>query len=95
MHPISSKSLFYIDVNEEGTEAAAATAVVIGGRSGPPSFDGTRPFIYLIRDNATGTILFMGRMMDPTEEWTGIRLRWTPSPRIESVGFLPRRCFIK
>jgi serine protease inhibitor len=58
----------FIDVNEEGTEAAAATAVVIGGRSMSPSFDGTRPFIYLIRDNATGTILFMGRMMDPTEK---------------------------
>lgn len=58
----------FIDVNEAGTEAAAATAVGIGFRSMPPSFDGTRPFIYLIRDNATGTILFMGRMMDPTEE---------------------------
>ena len=58
----------FIDVNEAGTEAAAATAVGIGGLSMPPSFDGTRPFIYLIRDNATGTILFMGRMMDPTEK---------------------------
>jgi len=58
----------FIDVNEAGTEAAAATAVVVGLRSMPPSFDGTRPFIYLIRDNATGTILFMGRMMDPTAQ---------------------------
>lgn len=58
----------FIDVNEAGTEAAAATAVGIAARSMPPSFDGTRPFIYLIRDNATGTILFMGRMMDPTEK---------------------------
>ena len=58
----------FIEVNEAGTEAAAATAVGIQGKSMPPSFDGTRPFIYLIRDNATGTILFMGRMMDPTEK---------------------------
>ena len=58
----------FIEVNEAGTEAAAATAVGIQGYSMPPSFDGTRPFIYLIRDNATGTILFMGRMMDPTEK---------------------------
>ncbi|MEJ6701391.1 MAG: serpin family protein [Akkermansiaceae bacterium] len=58
----------FIDVNEAGTEAAAATAGGVAARSMPPSFDGTRPFIYLIRDNATGTILFMGRMMDPTEK---------------------------
>lgn len=59
----------FIEVNEEGTEAAAATAVVIGKRSaGPryPTFRGDRPFVYLIRDNASGSILFMGRMMDPT-----------------------------
>lgn len=57
----------FVEVSEEGTEAAAATAVVMSRESlGSPSFDGTRPFLYLIRDMKTGTILFLGRMMDPT-----------------------------
>ncbi len=64
-----------IDVDETGTEAAAATAVVgdTTGGCGSPfalqhkklSFD--RPFMFLIRDTKTGAILFMGRVMDPTK----------------------------
>jgi len=58
----------YVDVNEEGTEAAAATAVVVGMTSMPAenhtiSFD--HPFLFLIRDIQTNTILFMGRLADP------------------------------
>lgn len=56
----------FIEVNEEGTEAAAATAVITKESAARSGFDGTRPFIYLIRDNKSGSILFMGRMMDPT-----------------------------
>jgi serpin B len=61
----------FVEVNEEGTEAAAATAVVFGGRSaGPryPSFRADRPFVFMIRDNATGSVLFLGRLMDPTTD---------------------------
>jgi serpin B len=57
----------FISVDEQGTEAAAATAVVMEGGAMPPAplvID--RPFIYLIRDVATGSILFAGRVMDPT-----------------------------
>ena len=56
----------FIEVNEEGTEAAGATAVVLN-EGASLEFDGSRPFIYLIRDNKSGSILFMGRVMDPTE----------------------------
>jgi len=59
----------FVDVNEEGTEAAAATAVVIGARSVPPppaEFRADRPFLFLIRDAETGSLLFVGRVMDPT-----------------------------
>jgi serpin B len=59
----------FIAVDENGTEAAAATAVVIGGRGAPRmDFELTidRPFIYLIRDRATDTIVFMGRVADPS-----------------------------
>jgi serpin B len=59
----------FIEVNEEGTEAAAATAVVVGTKSIrldlPEIFVADRPFIFLIRDLRTGSILFMGRMADP------------------------------
>ena len=62
----------YIDVNEEGTEAAAATAVVMRlmmarmQQPAPPVFRADHPFIFLIRDNRSGGILFMGRVTDPT-----------------------------
>ncbi len=54
----------FVDVNEEGTEAAAATAVVIG-RSARRPFRADRPFLFLIRDVKHGTILFMGRVTNP------------------------------
>jgi serpin B len=56
----------FIEVNEEGTEAAAATAVVMI-TSGPPRFYIDHPFLLLIRDTKHGTILFMGRVMNPKE----------------------------
>ncbi len=59
----------YVDVNEEGTEAAAATGVVMRLTSvglPPPVFRADHPFIFLIRDNLTGSILFMGRTTNPT-----------------------------
>jgi len=58
----------FVDVNEEGTEAAAATAVVVGVTSmpaPPPVFRADRPFLFMIRDDRTGSILFMGRVMNP------------------------------
>ena len=58
----------FVAVDEEGTEAAAATAVVMEA-SAMPVVDVTltidRPFIYLIRDTETGSILFMGRVLNP------------------------------
>jgi serpin B len=63
----------YVDVNEEGTEAAAATAEIMAGRSATPGetqppvvFNADRPFLFLIRHEQTGAILFMGRVCDPT-----------------------------
>ena len=60
----------FIKLDESGTEAAAATAVVIGIESAMPmpaeALHIDRPFIFAIRDNATGTILFIGRIADPT-----------------------------
>ena len=59
----------YVKVNEEGTEAAAATAVVVDEASEPmyPEFKADRPFLFQIRDRLTGSILFMGRVVDPSE----------------------------
>jgi serpin B len=60
----------YVDVDEEGTEAAAATAVVAVGSAAPPAFPIFRadhPFLILIRDNQTGSVLFLGRVTDPTQ----------------------------
>ena len=55
-----------IDVNEQGTEAAAATGVGVALSGMTPSFIANHPFIFLIQDKATGTVLFMGRVTDPT-----------------------------
>ncbi|KAB2829486.1 MAG: hypothetical protein BGP01_15485 [Paludibacter sp. 47-17] len=54
----------YCDVNEEGTEAAATTIVEAVFTSLPeiPTFNVNRPFIFVIRENSTGVILFMGKM---------------------------------
>ena len=62
----------FIDVDEVGTEAAAATAVSVGVTSMPPpkvvpEFRANRPFFYLIQDNQTRSILFMGRLTRPAE----------------------------
>ncbi len=54
----------FVEVNEEGTEAAAATGVVVRVAS-TTSFLADHPFFFLIRDNASGSILFMGRVVDP------------------------------
>jgi len=57
----------FVEVNEEGTEAAAATAVEMATKSfrQNPRFRADHPFIYLIRDNQSASILFMGRMVHP------------------------------
>jgi serpin B len=57
----------FVEVNEEGTEAAAATAVVIAVKSAMPmTFNANHPFAFYIQDNKTGEILFLGKMVDPT-----------------------------
>ncbi|MGB7539945.1 MAG: serpin family protein [Anaerolineales bacterium] len=55
----------FISVDEQGTEAGAST-VVIGTMGVPEVFSVDRPFIFVIRDNPTGTILFLGRVMNPS-----------------------------
>lgn len=63
------KQKAFIEVNEEGTEAAAATAIVVGeGAPVPrptPEFRADHPFLYYIQDRDTGAILFMGRLSAP------------------------------
>jgi serpin B len=74
---IGNKELFisavihkaFVEVNEEGTEAAAATGVVVGVTSiapPPPIFKADHPFVFFIRDNASRSILFLGRVLDPS-----------------------------
>jgi len=56
----------FVKVDEEGAEAAAATAIYKrAGRAVSPTFRANRPFVYLIRDTYTGAIVFMGRMVNP------------------------------
>ena len=60
----------FVKVNEEGAEAAAATAVVLG-RSAPlppPLFRADHPFLFLIRENRTGSMLFLGRVVNPEQK---------------------------
>ena len=55
----------FISVDEAGTEAAAATAVVMA-RALPETLSIDRPFVYLIRDTVTGSVLFLGEVLDPS-----------------------------
>jgi serpin B len=59
----------FVDVNETGTEAAAATAVPAAAADGGGEihFTADHPFLFLIRHEPSGTILFIGRMADPTK----------------------------
>jgi len=55
----------FVRVDEVGTEAAAATSVDFGVTSAPPVFQIDRPFIFVLRERISGTILFMGKVVDP------------------------------
>ena len=62
----------FVDVNEEGTEAAAASGVVMAARAAmiprePLLFRADHPFLFLIVDNRTKSILFLGRVVNPRE----------------------------
>jgi len=60
----------FIDVDEEGTDAAAASGAYVGMTGSPPPpvvFRADHPFIFLIQENRTGSILFLGRVTDPTQ----------------------------
>ena len=58
----------FVAVDEKGTEAAAATGVVLGPTSAPPpplEVNIDRSFLFVIRDAPTGAVLFVGRLVDP------------------------------
>jgi len=59
----------FVEVNEEGTEAAAATAVIMGIKMAMPVmpviFRADRPFMFFIQEETSNTILFMGRLQKP------------------------------
>lgn len=59
----------FISIDEAGTEAAAATAVIVGTSAEPERHTLTvdHPFLFVIRDRQTGAILFVGHVVDPTQ----------------------------
>jgi serpin B len=75
----------FVAVDEKGTEAAAATAVLMGftgapRAEGPPSvFRADHPFLFFIRENATGSILFMGRLVNPSDTNADAYEEWVPA----------------
>lgn len=58
----------FIEIDEDGTEAAAHTYVDPEAAGDPYGFFGTHPFVFVIRDDRTGSILFIGKVEDPTAE---------------------------
>ncbi|KAM6442316.1 glia-derived nexin isoform 1-T9 [Liasis olivaceus] len=54
-----------IEVSEDGTKASAATTAIVTARSSPPWFVVDRPFLFFIRHNPTGAVLFMGQITKP------------------------------
>ena len=59
----------FVEVNEEGTEAAAATAVIVALTAMPTNmFIADHPFIFIIQERETGNILFLGKVVNPAAE---------------------------
>ncbi len=58
----------FVEVNEEGTEAAAVTSTIMTSGIGDDVFHVNRPFAFVIRENYSGTILFIGKIVDPAAE---------------------------
>ncbi len=56
-----------VEINESGTVAAAATVTRVSAKSKPASFVADHPFLFLIRENRSGSILFLGRVADPSK----------------------------
>jgi serpin B len=59
------KQKAFVDVSEVGTEAAAVTVVGIGLTSAPQPVHINRPFVFAIRERLSGTILFLGKIVEP------------------------------
>ena len=59
----------FVQVDEAGTQAAAATGIGVGVTSAPPQIILNRPFLFFIREKVTGTILFLGKLEEPV--WEG------------------------
>ena len=57
----------FVDVNESGTEAAAVTLAIVMTKGMASRFIVDHPFIFMIRENGSGSILFLGRIIDPTQ----------------------------
>jgi len=66
IHEVRQKT--FIEVDEAGTRAAAATSVGVGLESAPPAFVVDRPFLFVLRERLTGAILFAGLVGDPSAE---------------------------
>ncbi len=57
----------WVKIDEGGTEAAAATGVSMGTESAPMITEINRPFVFLVQDRVSESILFYGRVMNPTQ----------------------------
>jgi serine protease inhibitor len=55
----------FVDVNEEGTEAAAVTTIGIVETSMPLPFEVNKSFVFAIRERTTNTLLFLGKVVNP------------------------------
>jgi len=65
LHISRVKQKAFVDVDEEGTRAAAVTSVEVGVTSAPPMFRADRPFLFAIRERLSGALLFTGVVKDP------------------------------
>jgi len=66
LHITRVKQKAFVNVDEEGTRAAAVTSVEVGVTSAPPAFRAARPFVFAIRERLSGALLFTGVVRDPS-----------------------------